>query len=324
MMKKIFEDKKMIPVVTGILLAAMLLAGCGGNGETPSSAETAQASAETEQTVENTETEAASSAASGEETASAAEDSDTEAAGVLADGVYSAEVTLAGGTGKARVESPCELTVKDGQTSAAITWSSSHYDFMVVEGETYYPVNTEGNSRFEIPVILDEEMEVQADTTAMSQPHLIDYTLRFTLSESGSAEDGGSSAAAEDGKDEAENTDPNAAEEEEDAGTAAGKGELPGPPEIAGLTFVSEMEKQYAEDFAVYYYADDYKVLAASSGREYLVVPEGGSLPADLPAGMTVIQAPADRIYLAASSAILLRASTVTLALKSAKPFSVP
>ena len=35
---------------------------------------------------------------------------------------------------------------------------------------------------FVIPVIFDEEMAVQADTTAMSQPHLIDYTLYFDAS----------------------------------------------------------------------------------------------------------------------------------------------
>ena len=66
------------------------------------------------------------------------------------------------------------------------------------------------------------------------------------------------------------------------------------------------MEKDYAEDFAVFYYEDGYKVLAASSGREYLVVPEDGSVPEVLPKGMTVIQEPADGIYLAASSAMAL------------------
>ncbi len=47
-------------------------------------------------------------------------------------------------------------------------------------GETRYdPVNTEGNSTFEIPVELDKDIAVSALTTAMSEPHLIDYTLRF-------------------------------------------------------------------------------------------------------------------------------------------------
>ena len=49
---------------------------------------------------------------------------------------------------------------------------------MVLDGETYYPVNTEGNSVFELPVTaFDTEIAVAADTTAMSVPHEIDYTI---------------------------------------------------------------------------------------------------------------------------------------------------
>ena len=48
------------------------------------------------------------------------------------------------------------------------------------DGEKYLPVNTEGNSQFEIPVkYFDKPMDVIADTTAMSEPHEIEYTLTF-------------------------------------------------------------------------------------------------------------------------------------------------
>ena len=51
---------------------------------------------------------------------------------------------------------------------------------MVVDGEKYLPVNTEGNSVFEVPVsIFDRFVPVAADTTAMSTPHEIEYTLFF-------------------------------------------------------------------------------------------------------------------------------------------------
>ena len=51
---------------------------------------------------------------------------------------------------------------------------------MMVNGEKYLPVNTDGNSVFEIPVLVfDEAMPVAADTTAMSAPHEIEYTLTF-------------------------------------------------------------------------------------------------------------------------------------------------
>ena len=49
---------------------------------------------------------------------------------------------------------------------------------MTLDGETYLPVNTEGNSVFELPVTaFDTEVSVTADTTAMSVPHEIEYTI---------------------------------------------------------------------------------------------------------------------------------------------------
>ena len=99
----------------------------------------------------------------------------------LADGKYAVDVVLSGGSGKASVESPTLLEVKAGEYFAQITWSSSNYDYMIVEDETYYNENTEGgNSRFRIPVLaFDEEMPVIADTVAMGAPHEIQYTLHF-------------------------------------------------------------------------------------------------------------------------------------------------
>ena len=63
-----------------------------------------------------------------------------------------ASVTLEGGSGKASVESPCPVLERSGELLAVITWSSSHYDFMVIDGEKILPVNTEGNSKFEVPL----------------------------------------------------------------------------------------------------------------------------------------------------------------------------
>lgn len=98
----------------------------------------------------------------------------------LKDGEYTIDVTLEGGSGKATVSSPAKLTVKDGSVVAKIQWSSSNYDYMKIGSETYKPVNTEGDSMFEIPVnVLDDKMAVIADTTAMGTPHEIEYTLTF-------------------------------------------------------------------------------------------------------------------------------------------------
>lgn len=97
----------------------------------------------------------------------------------LADGDYTAEVTLSGGSGRASVASPAAVTVRDGSATATLVWSSPFYEFMVVDGVQYDPVQTEGNATFVIPVTLGQDLAVQAQTVAMSQPHLIDYTLRL-------------------------------------------------------------------------------------------------------------------------------------------------
>ncbi|MCF0141825.1 MAG: hypothetical protein HUJ75_00445, partial [Parasporobacterium sp.] len=90
------------------------------------------------------------------------------------------EVTLSGGSGKAKVESPCTVTTdENGQMWATVVWSSSKYEFMVVDGVQYDPITIDPGATFVIPVTPDTEMAVQAQTTAMSTPHLVDYTLFF-------------------------------------------------------------------------------------------------------------------------------------------------
>ena len=98
----------------------------------------------------------------------------------LADGEYLAEVTLAGGSGRARVQSPVRLHVREGVCTAVIVWGSRNYDYMKVGSEKFLPVSTQEASAFEIPVLFfDRPMAVIADTVAMSEPHEISYTLCF-------------------------------------------------------------------------------------------------------------------------------------------------
>ena len=101
----------------------------------------------------------------------------------LADGVYQIAVSLSGGTGKATVASPAKLTVRDGNMTAALVWSSPNYDYMLVDEVRYEAEIIDGHSVFEIPVAaLDRELTVIADTVAMSAPHEITYTLLFDSS----------------------------------------------------------------------------------------------------------------------------------------------
>lgn len=107
---------------------------------------------------------------------------DTEPVRVdLEDGEYPVQVGFQGGSGRAFVESSALLIVRDGRAYGRIFWNSPHYDYMKVGKETFFPVNTEGeNSVFEIPIpVFDEEIPVIGDTTAMSTPHEIEYTLIF-------------------------------------------------------------------------------------------------------------------------------------------------
>ena len=101
-------------------------------------------------------------------------------ADALQDGTYCVDLTFEGGSGKAEILSPAILTVADGKMTATLQWNSPNYDYMVVDGEKYLPIRTEGGSVFELPVSgLDEPMDVIGDTVAMSRPHEVEYTLTF-------------------------------------------------------------------------------------------------------------------------------------------------
>lgn len=99
----------------------------------------------------------------------------------MEDGEYSIQVDLEGGSGKASVTSPALMIVKDGRMYAQLQWSSSNYDYMIVNEEKILNESEEGrNSVFTVPVtVMDDKMEVIADTLAMGAPHEINYTLTF-------------------------------------------------------------------------------------------------------------------------------------------------
>ncbi len=98
----------------------------------------------------------------------------------LADGDYTIGVDMTGGSGKASITSPATMHMKDGEATVDIEWSSNNYDYMLVDGVKYEPVNTSGNSVFQIPLrVFDTTWAVIADTTAMSEPHEIEYYLSF-------------------------------------------------------------------------------------------------------------------------------------------------
>lgn len=99
----------------------------------------------------------------------------------MPDGTYSIEVNMTGGSGRASVSSPTWLIVEDGYAYARLLWSSSYYDYMIVDEKRYDNLTDDGsNSTFKIPILaMDEEIPVVADTTAMGDPVEIEYYLTF-------------------------------------------------------------------------------------------------------------------------------------------------
>ena len=196
------------------LLAAISMTACGGKkaeSQAASAAETASSAVESAASAAGSAGESAVSAASSAGESAASEgakaiadfkaadfkatdeiQAQAEAAAQmladkheklsLADGVYEVNVTLAGGSGRAKVASPTELTVKDGRATAKIVWSSDKYDYMEVDGIRFTPNIENGHSVFVIPVtVLGAPQSVVGDTTAMSKPHAIDYQLTFEV-----------------------------------------------------------------------------------------------------------------------------------------------
>ena len=219
------------------------------------------------------------------------------------DGTYQMEVELLGGSGRASVTSPAKVEIKDGKAVATLEWSSPNYDYMVVDGEKYLPVNTEGNSVFQIPVeAFDQDIAVIADTVAMSTPHEIEYTLNFHAGENGQ------NAA------KADTTEQEDADGAEKGQQTAAVGENPAKTAAAPLTYDHSMELSYAENFAVDYYEGGYKLLTTQlNGDRILIVPKHQQAPEDAealvspsaegePGKLIVLQEPVKNLYLVASS----------------------
>lgn len=219
------------------------------------------------------------------------------------DGTYQMEVELLGGSGRASVTSPAKVEIKDGKAVATLEWSSPNYDYMVVDGEKYLPVNTEGNSVFQIPVeAFDQDIVVIADTVAMSTPHEIEYTLNFHAGENGQN-------AAKAGTTEQEDADG-----AEKGQQTAAVGENPAKTAAAPLTYDHSMELSYAENFAVDYYEGGYKLLTTRlNGDRILIVPKHQQAPENAealvspsaegkPGKLIVLQEPVKNLYLVASS----------------------
>ena len=207
----------------------------------------------------------------------------------VADGTYQVDVTLTGGSGRADVESPATVVVEGDSITATIVWSSSNYDLMVVDGQEYAPTTISPASTFEIPITgFDVEVPVQAETTAMSEPHMIDYTLTFTSPNAGGASSDGAES------------------DEADVETSPRVENFHNPDMGNGWEPVDSLGLAYATQFSVDYYEGGYKLACMGDGARYLLVPEGAQVPEGIDDDIMVIQQPVSDIYLVASDTMCL------------------
>ncbi len=69
-------------------------------------------------------------------------------------------------------------------------------------------------------------------------------------------------------------------------------------------TLTHRMELLYADQFAVDYFAGEYALVSIADGQRFLMIPEGGTIPADLEEDIIPLQKPMKNIYLVATSAM--------------------
>lgn len=142
----------------------------------------------------------------------------------------------------------------------------------------------------------------------------------------GSSGNSGSSGASSDSSassaDESLQTDGSSGSSDGDAqengakGTNAYKslGKAGVPPEIGGLEYESEKKMERAEKFSVFYYKGEYSLIDIHDHQRFLLAPEGADAPdaevglsdLEIPDGITVLQMPVDRIYLAATATMAM------------------
>lgn len=243
-------------------------------------------------------------------------------AAVLADGDYQPDsFSWSGGTGKTSI-SCSKITVENGKVYATIAFSSENYQYVKAGGTQTTGSRGDGSAVFEIPVDLNANNKIYAMTTAMSEPHEIEYTLYIGLkaAQDTTAEKSGGDGAAE--EESGQTTALGIIREEEDA------------PELAGLTYVGSLVRDCAENFRVHYYEDDFVVLEIDVANDtartdlnedgsvlpqenaetesfygettvkYLLVPGDAEIPAGLDREMLTVRRPAENAYVASGSAL--------------------
>ena len=160
---------------------------------------------------------------------------------------YQCQIILEGGSGKATVESPATVVDSNDLKTVKLVWSSSNYDYMLVDGIRFLNEASQGeNSTFTIPFSeYDKPFSVIGDTTAMSTPHEIEYEL--TVLSPG--------------------TETQVESDEDDFETDTSNSDI----DLGKLVYDSSYDLQYAKEFSIDYYHDDnnkYALITIGSGQD--------------------------------------------------------
>lgn len=192
------------------------------------------------------------------------------------------DITFEGGSGKAYVSSPVEVTHEGEKSYAKLVFSSKNYDYVIVDGNRYENETPGENSTFTVPVkSLDEPFDFIADTTAMSRPHEIEYRITWNTKDAVSG--------SEEGLTDSVSKDMFGIRPKENERVIAGKR----PDE--------RMELIYANGFDIFGYGDNRLIRIYGVG-DYLLIPEGGKAPEGLDDDITVLYQPLDTTYLVSTS----------------------
>ena len=104
-------------------------------------------------------------------------------------------------------------------------------------------------------------------------------------------------------------TVPDETEDAEKGASEDGTAVDPKAPVIEGLVYESTLPLEYAKCFQVYRYEGGYAVIRVDDGSNYILIPEGGTVPDGLPSDVTVIRKPMNSIYNAATASMSLFAA---------------
>jgi len=177
---------------------------------------------------------------------------------VLSDGVYQVDVKLEGGSGRATVQSPTVMEVRNGKYFLTLVWNSKNYDYMVFNGVKYLNETPGEKSTFNFQILdYTQPLNVIADTVAMSVPREIEYTI--TLSNISKNDQSG--------------------------------------PDYNSLKKTASLGLLYAKQFQVDSYGE-YSLITIADTDKYLVIPPTSTIPSNIPEGITVLKQPLKNIYL--------------------------